>query len=88
MQFLNLLFVVLLSMFLSTFAFDVVRKTNPETSAVDKSEVSEHPEMPESPKLQKLVIKDIEIEKEGIVNRDGINQRLCKAGFHRLTEMV
>ncbi|CAD7089328.1 unnamed protein product [Hermetia illucens] len=75
MQFVTLLLVIL-SLSLSTFAFDVARKVNPETSAVARPEVSEYPEIPEGTKLQEFVMMDIEIEEEDADNRDETIQRI------------
>lgn len=73
MQFVNLLLVVLLSMILSTFAFDVARKPNPETSVVEEPEISELPEIPEFQ----------EVDEEGPENSEGINQMTSKAEYHK-----
>lgn len=85
MQFVTILLVIL-SLSLSTFAFDVTRKVNPETSAVGRPEVSEYPEIPKGTKLQEFVMMDIEIEEEGADNRAETIQRISKDGFRRLIQ--
>lgn len=85
MQFVTILLVIL-SLSLSTFAFDVARKANPETSAVERPEVSEYPEIPKGTKLQEFVMMDIEIEEEGADNRAETIQRISKDGFRRLIQ--
>lgn len=85
MQFVKILLVIL-SLSLSAFAFDVTRKVHPETSAVERPEVSEYPEIPKGTELQEFVMMDIEIEEEGADNRAETIQRISKNGFRRLIQ--